>query len=333
VLDAAPVRRLHAVPDAAGASLFLGRSPAAAAVRQAIEQAARVECPVLILGETGVGKEIVAREIHRRSRRARGPFVAMNCAAIPDTLVESELFGYLAGAFTDARAPRRGAFETADGGTLLLDEVSELSRAAQPKLLRAIELGEVRALGGEKVRRVDNRIVASTNQDLLARCRAGAFRSDLYFRLDVLEIRIPPLRTRPEDVPVLAEHFVEAIARGNGRPCPAIRSAALARLQAHDWPGNVRELRAVLERSMACHPEQDLDGSSILVQADARPVPDLALLYRGDWRSARRGFETLFVEALLGRHGHDLTRAAQAARISKRGLYKILRRIRTAPRS
>jgi two-component system, NtrC family, response regulator AtoC len=206
---------------------------------------------VLILGETGVGKELAARAIHRLSARAAGPFLALNCAAIPESLIDSELFGHAKGAFTGALEAKVGLIEAASGGTLFLDEVGDLSLLAQAKLLRAIESGEVMPVGSVRTKRVDVRVVAATNRDLVARMREGGFREDLYFRVNGTSIRIPPLRERRADVGPLAEWFAERAAARLDRPSPTLDPTALAVLSAHHWPGNVRELRSVVELAVA----------------------------------------------------------------------------------
>jgi transcriptional regulator with GAF, ATPase, and Fis domain len=229
---------------------LIGRSPALAAVQRQIELVAPTDAPVLILGETGTGKELVAREIHRRSARAARPLIRVNCAAVPRELYESEFFGHVKGAFTGAMRDRAGRFELADGGTLLLDEVGEIPLDLQSKLLRVLQEGEVERVGEERVRRVDVRVVAATNRDLRREAEAGRFRQDLYFRLNVFPIEVVPLRQRPEDIPLLAEHFLREAALRYGRPAPSLRLADARLLQRYDWPGNVRELRHVLERAV-----------------------------------------------------------------------------------
>jgi DNA-binding NtrC family response regulator len=312
-------------------SLFLGSSELAQAVRKAIGKAARVDCSVLIQGESGVGKELVAREIHARSRRRDGPFVPVNCAAIPDTLIESELFGHEAGAFTDARKRRRGAFELAQDGTLFLDEVGDLSALAQPKLLRVIESREVYPIGSETSQKIDLRIIAATNHNLSAMRREGSFRSDLYFRLAILEILIPPLRERAEDVPELAEHFARAIAKSSGRPFTRIGSEAFEQLMTHSWPGNVRELRATVERALVMSSGMMLDASCFRFESSSVPGLNLRRLLGGDWKTARRNFERAYAANLLKQHGGNVYKAAQAANLTPRSLYKILRRVGLQP--
>ena len=226
------------------------RDPAMAAAVRRAEQVAASDASVLIQGESGTGKEVIARHIHRRSRRAGGVFVALNCAAIPDNLLESELFGHEKGAFSGAIARRVGKFEAADGGTLLLDEISEMDIRLQAKLLRALQEREVDRLGGAAPVRVNVRILATTNRDLMAEVSRGSFREDLFFRLNVVSLRVPPLRDRPGDIAALAEHFAHRFAEVNGLPYRRLSRSAQARLLSHGWRGNVRELENILHRAV-----------------------------------------------------------------------------------
>jgi transcriptional regulator with GAF, ATPase, and Fis domain len=219
------------------------------AVARQIELVAPTGSTVLILGESGTGKELVARKVHRRSPRADRPLIKVNCAAVPRELYESEFFGHARGAFTGALRDRAGRFELADGGTLFLDEVGEIPLELQAKLLRVIQEGELERVGEERTRKVDVRLIAATNRDLRVEAEAGRFRQDLYYRLSVFPVELPPLRKRPEDIPMLAEHFLRMSSRKLGRPVPALSIAAIHRLQGYDWPGNVRELQHVLERA------------------------------------------------------------------------------------
>jgi len=312
-------------------SPFLGTTEAAGTVRKQIVRAARVESAVLVRGESGVGKELVAREIHARSRRSDGPFIPVNCAAIPDTLIESELFGHRAGAFTDARRSRRGAFELADEGTLFLDEVGDLSRVAQPKLLRALESGEITPIGSESSLRVDLRVIAATNHNLVAMRTDGSFRTDLYFRLSVIEIHVPPLRVRKADIPELVEHFAGTLAENSGRPFSHVGQAALEMLEQHSWPGNVRELKAIIERALAMSSGMILDPTCFDLDLISNPGVSLPGLMSGDWRSAKKDFETAYVLRLLKKHGGNVYKAARAANLTPRSLYKILRRLGLRP--
>lgn len=226
------------------------RDPAMQATVRRAEQVAGSEASVLITGESGTGKEVLARHIHRRSRRAGGPFIALNCAAIPDNLLESELFGHEKGAFSGAVARRVGKFEAADGGTLLLDEVSEMDVRLQAKLLRALQEREIDRLGGSAPVRVNVRILATSNRDLPAEVQRGAFREDLYFRLNVVSLRIPSLRERPGDIAALADHFARHYAEVNGVPFRPLSREALLRLTSHTWRGNVRELENIIHRAV-----------------------------------------------------------------------------------
>lgn len=234
-------------------------SPPMKKLFETVEMIAQAPLSALVLGETGVGKDVVARAIHDRSGRAKAPFVAINCAALPETILESELFGYVKGAFTGADRPKKGLFEAADGGTIFLDEVGELSMATQAKLLRVLETGEVMPLGSSQAKHVDVRVIAATNRDLRTLVAQAKFRGDLFFRLDGISVRVPPLRERPTDIRPLAEAFVTRTATRLGRTPPRIDPVFIATLEAHDWPGNVRELRSVIERAMT------LAGSSLLL--------------------------------------------------------------------
>jgi len=219
-------------------------------VQRVIERVARGACPVLILGETGTGKELVARELHERSARSQGPLQIVNCAALPESLVESILFGHVRGAFTGADADRRGVFELARGGTLFLDEVGELSPSAQATLLRVLDGGCVRPLGGTKEIAVDVRVVAATHRDLAAMVSEGRFRLDLFHRLNVFAIRLPPLRERREEIAPLAEYFLARFTPAMGSRVSRIETGAMALLLSHSWPGNIRELRNAIERAV-----------------------------------------------------------------------------------
>lgn len=233
---------------AAAASGLLGESAALAALRTRLDRFAATRATVLIAGETGSGKEVVAQYLHDHSPRAAQRFVKVNCAAIPGALMESELFGHVKGAFTDAKSDHQGKFQLAHGGTLFLDEVGELPLAVQAKLLRALENGEVERIGSERVTKVDVRIIAATNRDLRAEVKSGNFREDLLYRLEVATISVPPLREHPDDIPLLARHFLDRFCAENGLAAFGFAPDALAALQKHRWPGNVRELRNVVQR-------------------------------------------------------------------------------------
>jgi len=254
-------------PTASGVARLLGRSAPMRALVDLVRRVAPAAAPVLIEGESGTGKELVARALHEESPRAAGPFVALNCAALPDSLVESELFGHVRGAYTGARDPRRGLFAEADGGTLFLDEIAELAPPVQAKLLRALEEGEVRPVGADAERRVDVRVVAATHRDLAAEVAAGRFRADLFYRLDVVRLRVPPLRERLEDLPLLAAYFLSsARTRAATSPVAALSHDAVAALARHRWPGNVRELENVIERLVV------VAGGPIVDEAEVRAI-------------------------------------------------------------
>jgi DNA-binding NtrC family response regulator len=246
-----------------------------AAIKRA-EQVAAAEASVLIAGESGTGKEVLARHIHRKSRRAGGAFVALNCAAIPDNLLESELFGHEKGAFSGAVARRIGKFEAANGGTLLLDEISEMDVRLQAKLLRAIQEREVDRLGGAEPVKVNVRIIATTNRDLLTEVRKGTFREDLYFRLNVVSMNVPALRERPGDIAPLAEYFSRKYAEVNGLPGRQISAEAMAMLEAHSWRGNVRELENTVHRAVLLAAGDVIDVDAIELGGAAPAADDAA---------------------------------------------------------
>jgi DNA-binding NtrC family response regulator len=251
-----------------GLGPLLGVSPAMQEIYRLIEMAAPSPAPVLILGETGTGKELAARTIHELSSRSKGPFVAVNCSAIPETLLESELFGHEKGAFTGAMARRPGYFELADGGTIFLDEIAEMSSNLQAKYLRVLQDSQVRRIGGHDEVAVDVRVVCATNKDVVKAVQGGTFREDLYYRVNVLTIPLPPLRRRPEDISLLAEAFMTEFSERYERQVRGIDEAALKLLRDHSWPGNVRELRNVIERAV-------VSCENGLITADCLPIAPL----------------------------------------------------------
>lgn len=283
-----------APPPQPKGSALIGRSQALKVVQQEIEYAARSDAKVLITGASGVGKEVVAHLIHQRSRRRHAPMLTINCAAMPDTLLESELFGHARGSFTDAYRDKRGLFEAANSGTVFMDEVGEMSLRMQALLLRFLETGEIQRVGDERNRVNANvRVVAATNRRLPERIAAGEFREDLYYRLNVIHITIPPLKERKDDVTPLLDHFLRLFAVEHGVPLPQCSPDAVAALEAYDWPGNVRELRNIAER-LTCRcpggvihaddlPLEVRTGSAVAESAPARvasPAPAQALLDR-----------------------------------------------------
>jgi DNA-binding NtrC family response regulator len=301
---------------------IVGSSPAWRRVIDVSTQAAPSMATVLVLGESGTGKELLARYIHERSARAKGPFLAVNCAAIPETILESELFGHERGAFTGANAKKDGRFAKASGGTLFLDEIGELSLAVQVKLLRVLQEGEYEPLGGNTVR-ADVRVVAATNRDLLAEVTAGRFREDLYYRLNVISVTAPPLRARREDVPLLVDHFLGLYCAKNGRPLLSPTRAALERMVDYGWPGNVRELENVIERAVVLSrndalTEQDLPDAIV----NAAPAAPTALTF--EIGTTLDEIESRVIKETLRHTKGDKSVAAQLLGISTRTIYRKL---------
>jgi transcriptional regulator with PAS, ATPase and Fis domain len=286
---------------------------------------------VLITGESGTGKELVARAIHAGSPRKGRPFVAVNCAAIPDNLLESELFGYKRGAFTDARSDRAGLLVEADGGTLFLDEIAELPVALQPKLLRVLQEREVRPLGANRPERVDVRLIAATNRDIEARLKTGEMREDLYYRLNVIQLQLPPLRARTEDLLPLAEHFLARSAERAGKALRGLSETAKKLLLGYHWPGNVRELENVIERAVALC-EREIVGPEDLPPAmrERRNQDRLAAaLAQG---LTLEQLEREYIERVLEAEGGNKTRAAQRLGLDRKTLYRKLEEYAASPR-
>jgi two-component system, NtrC family, nitrogen regulation response regulator NtrX len=307
---------------------MLGESPVMLKLREDIAKVAPTSGRVLVLGESGTGKELVAAELHRLSKRAAGPFVKVNCAAIPSELIESELFGHEKGSFSGAAARRRGQFEVAHGGTLFLDEIGDMSLSAQAKVLRALQTGEIVRVGSEKAFSVDVRVVAATNKDLEAEVREGGFREDLYFRLNVVPLRAPALRDRLEDVPLLAERFFQLAVRENGMRPKVVAAEVHARLKAYRWPGNVRELRNVCER-MVIMSGDVITGADVpddlRPRAPAAPPPGAADLSRyGEvpLRELRDLVERDYILKKLEEQDWNITQAAQALGVERTNLHK-----------
>jgi DNA-binding NtrC family response regulator len=303
---------------------LLGDSTIMRALFATLAKLAPREVPVLIQGETGTGKELVARALHSESPRQAAPFVVFDCGAVSPTLIESELFGHLKGAFTNASAARTGAFEQASNGTLFLDEIGELPLALQPKLLRALEAGTIKPLGAEQERSVSVRVIAATHRSLRQMVNDGGFREDLYFRLAVFPVRVPPLRDRPEDVPLLAQHFLR---RALGvETAPALDAETVARLRAHPWPGNVRELRNVVERAAIMGEPAAVERGDLI-----ETLRELGVEERSDhaaltMEEARRRFEREYLLRLLSRHGADLAAAAAESDMHPKSLERLLRK-------
>jgi DNA-binding NtrC family response regulator len=309
---------------------MVGSSPALEEARGLIRQAAPSPATVLVLGETGTGKELAARAIHALSPRGKGPFVRLNCGALPETLFESELFGYEKGAFTGAVARKPGRVELANGGTLFLDEVGELSAASQVKLLRLLQEKEYERLGGTETLKADVRVVAATHRSLGEMVKAGTFREDLYYRLNVVPISLPALRARPDDIPVLARHFVSMLGAQNGRPKASFAPEALAALSGQQWPGNVRQLQNFIERVLVLAPPGDvIDGATVekeLARAglDVKAAPAGASGGPETLPERRKDAERQAVEEALQKAGGNRSVAARLLGVSRRTLYNKL---------
>ena len=319
---------------------MVGDSPGLQKVREAIGRAAPTNATVLILGESGVGKELVARAIHRNSLRARERFVQVNCAAIPEELIESELFGHEKGSFTGATEKQIGKFEQADRGTIFLDEVGDMSPKTQAKVLRVLQEGEVERLGSSRTMKVDVRVIAATNKDLEEEIDAGRFREDLYFRLSVIPINVPPLRERPEDIALLVKHFTELFNRESNFKPRRFSAAALDQLQQQRWRGNIRELRNTVERLLIMSRGDVVDSPDLkdLVRAEPRPAPVAPVAIAGvsaapaeapkdkpgTLREFKESAERAFLVDKLRENGWNISRTAEALDTPRSNLYKKL---------
>ncbi len=337
VANAVRQRRLEAENKALRARVdqdltMVGESYAMNQLREQAAMAAPTNGRVLISGENGTGKELVARTIHNLSKRRGGAFVEVNCAAIPEELIESELFGHVRGAYTGAVSDRRGKFELADGGTIFLDEIADMSLKTQAKVLRVLQEQVVEPVGGSARVKVDTRVLTATNKDLPSEIKAGRFREDLYFRLNVIPIFVPPLRERREDIPMLAGHFVRVFAREYGRRPKTLGADALSVLTNYAWPGNVRELRNVLERLMIMVPGEIIDATHLAfldstgaARADD-PAPELVSLHE-----ARDNFERDYILRALAIQQGNISRTAEVLGVERSNLYRKMRSLGIAP--
>jgi len=312
---------------------LVGQSPAMHELRQLIQTAGPTNSRVLIGGENGTGKELVARAIHQASARTGRPFVAVNCAAIPETLIESELFGHEKGSFTGATSMKRGQFEQADGGTLFLDEIADMSLNTQAKVLRALQEQQFTRVGGTKLLKVDVRVLAASNKDLLKEIEKGTFRDDLFYRLNVVPIVVPPLRQRREDIPLLIRHFMKAHSEEQGLRMKEVSPEAMAVFQQYDWPGNIRELRNLIERLMIMVPGPVIDpvqaGHSLqarpigsATQTAAPPVNPLLTQSYDSLRDARNAFEKDYIGRKLREHHWNISRTAEELKIERSHLHR-----------
>ncbi len=318
----AEARELHA--EAGHFDDLVGDSRVMRDLRERVLRAARSSASVLIRGERGTGKELVARAIHRASPRAKAVLERMNCAAVPAELIESELFGHEAGAFTGATKQRRGKFERASGGTLFLDEVGDMPLAMQAKLLRVLQEQEIERVGGSTTFKIDVRVVAATNKDLQEACAKGAFRPDLYDRLNVVPLELPPLRARREDIPRLAEHFLLAARKANARPGMTLAPSAISALTRHAFPGNVRELRNLMERLVILNPDDAVTGEDVERSVGMGGAQPSAGLYQVGvpFRVLAEQAERAIVEEALAHHGGQMAATARALGLERSHLYK-----------
>jgi two-component system nitrogen regulation response regulator NtrX len=313
---------------------MVGESPALRQIWDAIKRAAPTNATVLLLGESGVGKELVARSIHRNSLRGRERFVQVNCAAIPEELIESELFGHEKGSFTGATEKQIGKFEQADKGTIFLDEVGDMSAKTQAKVLRVLQEGEVERLGSARTIKVDVRVIAATNKDLEAEIERGSFREDLYFRLSVIPIKVPPLRERREDIPALVRHFADLFGRENNRRPARFTAAAFEFMQKARWKGNVRELRNTVERLLIMTPGESIDVDDLrdVVRADARPAAPAAEpaaaggnhVSPNTLREFKESAERKFLVEKLRENAWNISKTAEVIGTPRSNLYKKL---------
>jgi two-component system nitrogen regulation response regulator NtrX len=302
---------------------MLGESPPMRRLKEEISRVAPTDARVLVTGENGTGKELVALQIHRLSQRAESPLVEVNCAAIPEDLIESELFGHVKGSFTGAAEDRRGKFEEADGGTLFLDEVGDMSARTQAKVLRALQEGRFTRVGGSRPIASDARVLSATNKNLSEEIGRGAFREDLYFRLAVVPLPVPALRERTDDIALLARHFLREASLRFGRKPKTLSPAAVEALQAYGWPGNVRELKNLIERMMILSPTEEIRREDL--PAEIRDRFDEGIAPDAPLRTARDDFERRYILAALKRHRGNVSRTAEALDLERSNLYRKLR--------
>lgn len=315
------IQRLKSlVKELYGLENVVARSPAMQRLFQQIAQVADSDATILLFGETGTGKEVMARVAHTNSRRSKGPFVALNCAAIPEALFESELFGHVRGAFTSAHGAKKGLFQSANGGTIFLDEIGEMPLSMQVKLLRAVQEREVREVGSELSTKIDVRIIAATNKDLGEAVKNGSFRNDLYYRISVVPLFIPPLRDRRDDIPLLAQHFLKISNQRAHKDVRGFTPTALHRLMVNPWPGNVRELENAIEKAVVMT-RQDMITPDLLPSVGVSPDTPLKPL-----TEAKEEFERTYLKNVLQLTGGNISRAAQFAGRYRADFYKMLRK-------
>ena len=334
LLDAMLVQLIAARPSPPGPSwrrksdMIMGSSRQAQQLFHSLDQLAPAQTPVLISGESGVGKELVARALHFSGPRAAHPFIAINCAAIPEQLFESELFGHQRGAFTGAIAAHVGAIEAAHDGTLFLDEIGELPPSMQTKLLRVLETSEVQRVGSTELKKVNFRLVSATNRDLEQEVSAGRFREDLFYRIHVYPLHVSPLRERPEDIPAIVTHHLSAIARRENRPSLRLTAGALERLLAYRWPGNVRELVNILERAVVMANHREIEAEHVVFGRPASAQGTTPIAYR----DAKQRFEREYYAQLMRTAGGNVSLAAKLGHKTRKEIYDALKRFDLKPR-
>lgn len=310
---------------------IVGRSPALSRLLERVGRVAPLDTTVLLLGESGTGKDLIARTIHDQSSRADKPYIAVNCGAIPEELLESELFGHVKGAFTDATTDRKGRFSAADGGTLFLDEIGDMSLRFQVKMLRVLQTGDFQPVGSSRTQHSDVRIIGATNQDVQLAVQEGRFREDLYYRLAVIPIGVPPLRERPEDIPLLIEHFTKRFRRSSGISTAQISDNAIGALTAHPWPGNIRELENLVERLLVLNAGQEVQPEDLPGELELRKPLSRAMHQPVDFREAVDQFESgLILRALDDAHWNK-SAAAVSLGVKRTTLLDMIRRKNLEP--
>ncbi len=323
--------------DIAPLGAVIGRSPAMVDVYKTVARAAATKSTVLILGESGTGKELMARALHQHSPRSHRPFVAVDCGAMTESLLESELFGHVRGAFTGAFSEKRGVFDEADTGTCFLDEIGDITPNMQAKLLRVLQENEIRRVGGQKWIKIDVRILAATNRNLVESVKQGTFRQDLFYRINVVTIHLPALRERAEDIPVLAYHFLRRYSQEHGKPVVGISEDAMALLRTYTWPGNIRELENIIERAVALSNQVMLSPDDLPVEVRDRLMPKASL---GGSLDAWNGFDDLpsleevkkrYILHVLDSTQGNISRAAEILEVDRRSLYRMLERYQVVP--
>jgi len=334
-------RQLRDVLRARGPREIIGDSPSIVKLREQIRIAAPTNGRVLIFGENGTGKELVARMVHGLSLRAEEPFVEMNCAAIPEELIESELFGHVKGSFTGAVENKKGKFELADQGTLFLDEIGDMSLRTQSKVLRVLQEQSFERVGGASSHEVDVRVIAATNKDLTEEIRKGGFREDLYFRLNVIPLLVPPLRERRQDIPLLAAHFLAELAAEYGKPPARLSAPAMEALGSYEWPGNVRELRNIIERLVIMVPGERIEKADLPPEVAGRPTAGARaagdqgafgeLADSPTLKEGRERFERLFIARKLAQCGYNVSRTAEALGLERSHLHRKLKAFGLVP--